>query len=347
MTSAANTSSVRRIAPLCAAFAVALALLFAGLLACTEAQARADIAGEGPPPAEQSLPSGEEIQWPPEVADAPPVAEEPSLPPTEAPPTEPAPAQTQEAEAIPQAGEEPVPAQAEAPPAEAPPPPPEAEAPPAIEEVPVAEAPALPEQPAEIVQQEEKPVKAPVAATGQETPVSSQSSTGAPATPAVSTSEPGAAPTVETSLSPTQVPITQLPPRRPGRKAATASCGLAAPLTTGCAVGWLGLTSQQAGSAALMIASGSFSARISGGEAEEAVHRRARIFSPPSSPTPSPQPGGSGGVSAACGGSSGACSAFTSAGVNLRYAQISTRAVILDQPSWRTSFFVLVPERPG
>jgi hypothetical protein len=67
----------------------------------------------------------------------------------------------------------------------------------------------------------------------------------------------------------------------------------------------------------------------------------------PSAPTPGPGPGGAGGGSAAGGGSGSASSAsFTLVGSLLHAAPRATRRFRLAQQSWRTSFFVLVQERP-
>ena len=340
MTSAANTPSVRRIGPLCVALGVTLVLLFAGLLAVTDAPARADTGGEGPPSAEQSPPSGEEAALPP--------VEEPQAPET-------APAQGTEAEETPAAVEETPPPASGAPPVEPPPAqpveapaPPEVEPPAPVEEAPAMEAPAPVEEPVEVLEQEEEIGKAPIEATDQEaTGTPSQSSTGSASIPAVPLSQPGDSPKDEASLWPSGLSIATTPPARSKHRAPPAGCGLEASIATSCAVGWLSLSTRSRSPNTVLIASGSFSSQITGTETEDASHRRTSVENTPSTPTPAQGPGGSGGVSAAGGGSSAACSAFNSAGVKLRHSQIYTRAVILDQPSWRTSFFVLVPERPG
>ncbi len=324
---------MRRIAPLCVPLGVAVAVLFAGLLAFSGARAQAETAEEAPLSAEQSPPPAEGLQWPAEPAPPPP--EESVMPPPAS-------------EEFSPAGAEPPPSEpAPPPPAEPPPPQPEVEMPPPLEETQAVEAPALPEDPAEGPEQEEKAGRAPLTGPGQETVVSSQSSPIEPSTAAASTSEGDAAPQDTTYLWPDAASLAEPSPGRSTGHVASAGCGLAAPITTGCAVGWLGLTAQPSISSTALIASSSFPAQISEGESEGAAHRRGPVSNPPSSPTPAPEPGGSGGVSAAGCGSGSACAAFTSIGLGLSHAQISTRAVILDQPSWRTSFFVLVPERPG
>ena len=344
MTRAANTPSVQRIGPLCVALGVTLSLLLAGLLAFTGAPARADTGGEGPPSAEQLLPSGET----PPPAEETPAAETPT-------------AQVLEAEEAPAPAEETPPQVAEAPPVEPPAPPeveapappeveapaPVEEAPAPVEEAPEVEVPAPVEEPVEVPEHEEKVGKAPLEAAGEETTIiSSQSSTGSSSNPAVSLSEPEDAPEVEASLWPSALPITTLPPARSQHQAPPA-CGLEASIATSCAVGWLSLSTQSTSPNTVLIASGSLASQITGTETEDASHRRTSIENTPSTPTPAQGPGGSGGVSAAGGGSGAACSAFASAAIKLCHAEIYTLAVILDQPSWRTSFFVLVPERPG
>jgi hypothetical protein len=96
----------------------------------------------------------------------------------------------------------------------------------------------------------------------------------------------------------------------------------------------------------MIVSASSPMATIEGGDASPR-HRRMSAENAPSMPRPEQAPGGSGGVSAASGGSSSSCSAPTSAGPILGIAQIATRQLLVDQPSWRTPFFVLIPERPG
>jgi hypothetical protein len=65
------------------------------------------------------------------------------------------------------------------------------------------------------------------------------------------------------------------------------------------------------------------------------------------SPPPGPGSGGAGGGSAAGGGSGSASSApFTLVGTLLQAAPRAMRRLLLAQQSWRTSFLVLIPERP-
>ena len=68
----------------------------------------------------------------------------------------------------------------------------------------------------------------------------------------------------------------------------------------------------------------------------------------PSAPIPGSGSGGAGGGSAAAGGSGSASSASsTLVGVLFQAVPRAMRRLRLAQPSWRTSFFVLIPERPG
>lgn len=65
-------------------------------------------------------------------------------------------------------------------------------------------------------------------------------------------------------------------------------------------------------------------------------------------PGPGPAPGGAGGGSAAGASSGAACSAsFILTSSLLHSAPSVMLQLCVSQPSWRTSFFVLIPERPG
>lgn len=368
---------MRQIAPLCVALGVAAALLFAGLFAAPGALADSSTEGEVASAAEQALPPAEgeasaseepvaSSTEPATIEPAPAPASEPSppaeAPPAEAPATEAPPADTPPAEAPP----------AEAPPAEAPPaetPPaeaPPAEAPPAAaeepppappvieapippEQAPAPEAPAPAELPGGVVEQEKKNTGEGTTEmpADQETPATSGLSTLTPSTPVGPAGVPGEVPEISTALWPTGLPVTTPPGSPSKRGAGPASCGLAALIESSCAGGLLSLSSQPANSSVLLIASGSFPAQLTPGTATDVTRRGTPPQNPPSAPTQGPEPGGSGGISAACGGASSACPALTSAGLNLPYSQITTRALLVAQPSWRTSFFVLVPERPG
>ena len=75
----------------------------------------------------------------------------------------------------------------------------------------------------------------------------------------------------------------------------------------------------------------------------------SRPMTPPPGPGPG-SPGGAGGAGggAAAGSGSGSTSSafFTLAGVLLQAAPRAMRRLLLAQSSWRTSFLVLIPERP-
>jgi hypothetical protein len=87
------------------------------------------------------------------------------------------------------------------------------------------------------------------------------------------------------------------------------------------------------------IAAGAHSGSQDGGSAVE---------NHPPAPIPGSGSGGAGGGSAAAGGSGSASSASsTLVGVLLQAVPRAMRRLRLTQPSWRTSFFVLIPERPG
>ncbi|MGA9876554.1 MAG: hypothetical protein WBQ21_12175 [Solirubrobacteraceae bacterium] len=92
-------------------------------------------------------------------------------------------------------------------------------------------------------------------------------------------------------------------------------------------------------SSAAMIASGGL-ARNRGGSSVLESHT--------SGPVPGPAPGGAGGGSAA-GASSGAASSasFMLMGALFQAVPNAMLRLCLSQPSWHTSFFVLIPERPG
>jgi hypothetical protein len=127
-----------------------------------------------------------------------------------------------------------------------------------------------------------------------------------------------------------------------------ASCELAAfgaSIVVGDAHGLLGISSNTSAST-IHLATVEASSRATtaggsaGGDGGSAVGH-------PSSPPPGPGSGGAGGGSAAGGGSGSASSApFTLVGTLLQAAPRAMRRLLLAQQSWRTSFLVLIPERP-
>jgi hypothetical protein len=198
----------------------------------------------------------------------------------------------------------------------------------------------------------------------QRTPESSQAPAGASGLPhtdaanevAPEASFAGAAPAVtgapseasamldQPSLASSSEAVTARPTRQ-------ASCEIAAigvsMVAADDADGWLGI------SAAALVSTGSFAtvdgslaARTVGGPGDSQDDGYV-AENHPSAPTPGPGPGGAGGGAAAGGGSGSAASAsFTLVGALLHAAPRAMRRFRLAQPSWRTSFFVLIPERP-
>jgi hypothetical protein len=139
------------------------------------------------------------------------------------------------------------------------------------------------------------------------------------------------------------------PPASPrpssARRAEQAGCDPAA-IVAGDADGWLYLaiaTSTSTTGLAAVEASRAASAaaapadRLDGGSVAE---------NHPSAPTPGPGPGGGGGSAAGGGSGSASSASFALVGVLLQAAPRAIRRFRLAQPSWRTSFFVLIPERP-
>jgi hypothetical protein len=332
MNGAAKTPSVRLTSRLCIALGVALSLLFAGLFAAPGAQALQSNAAE-------VTPSPEAAEMPAEPSSPP--AEAPVLPPAV---EEPAPLPAVEEPAPLPAVEEPAPLPAVEEPAPAPP----------VEIPPVEKAPAPPTEtkaPAEAPTEVAEPEKKAAGKAPSEAPLIALSPAGEMTlTPPVAVPAPGPAPQVSLPPLPGEPTVSVAPRKLSAHGAAAASCGvtfLAAPITANCAERWLGVPSEPPTLGAPMTVSAS--SPMPAIEATPAAprHRRVSVENAPSTPRPGPAPGGSGGVSAAGCGSSAACSSLTSAGPILRIAQIETRPLLVEQPSWRTTFYVLIPERPG
>jgi len=341
MNGAAKTSSVRIIPKLGVALGAVLLLLLAGLLAAPGAQALGATPGEAGAPAEQAAPPAGEQAPPAEQAKPP--AEETKPPAEETkPPAE---------ETKPPAEETKPPAEETKPPAEeTKPAPPAEEATPPVQTSPVKEAPpTLEETPAE---QEKKPA-ARASSEGSSNPQSggaSQPNESAAVPPVVTALLGGGEP--ELSRSHLSGPAAWAESRKASGGAAAASCGassLPASMIGSCAELWLSAPGGSSASSIPVVVSASWPTRaIDGGAvASPGQHPPVSLQSPPSSPRPGPAPGGSGGVAAAGGGSGAALSALTSVAASLRIAEIASRQPLLDQPSWRTPFFVLIPERPG
>jgi ribonuclease E len=319
------------------ALGVALSLLFASLWAAPRALAHGSNGAEAAQASEEAAPEGTGAS------------------PSEATPTN----ETAPSNETPAQGEA-APGQAEQAPAppveEVAPAPPAKEPAPGSETPPVKEAPAkttepqsLAEAPIEVTEPEKKGA----AKELTESPAGSQAAAGSlPAlasTPLAPAAAAGAPPALETDAEVSSLPNGKAADRRSaGHRGAGAGCGsLTAPITGSCTEGWLSVPSGAPAASAPLTLSGSSPIRTIEGTAASPRHHRASVDNAPSTPRPEPGPGGSGGISAAGGGSSSACSALASDGPILRIARIATRQLLAEQPSWRTPFFVLIPERPG
>jgi hypothetical protein len=317
-----------------------------------------------PPPTETAPPPAE--PEPPAAEPEPPAAEEPTLPPEQAPPvaaeTTPLPPE----QTPPVAAETTPPTTEPTPPAAEEPTPPTAPAPPVAETTP----PTVEPTPSEIAPAEKRAAEqtpggvaeaSPEGLATQHTGEDPQVSAGdsgpthdstvdevepeAPIAAAASTI-PGvssAIPTVHDQPSLALSSQTGSPHR-----AGQASCELAsieASIATGDAGGWLDLAAAASVSTTDFAAVDASTTATAAGVPASSQNGGSGIENYPSAPTPGP--GGAGGGSAA-GGSSGstASASFTLVGALLRAAPHAIRRLRLAQPSWRTSFFVLIPERP-
>jgi hypothetical protein len=169
-----------------------------------------------------------------------------------------------------------------------------------------------------------------------------------------------AAPAATTSITPSvlsEIPTTHdqtslaSPPRTvPARRPEQANCESAAPGASFAACGdvsWLSLVATASASTTSFTAGYTPPTANTGGAPAGRQGGGSTVENHPSAPTPGPAPGGAGGGSAAGGGSGSASSAsFTLVGSLLHAAPRATRRFRLAQQSWRTSFFVLVAERP-
>jgi outer membrane biosynthesis protein TonB len=318
-----------------------VSLVFAVLLFAADAQAR----GANAPDSAAETSIGEAVT----ESGAPP--EEAPLAPEEAPP------------AVPPAAEEAPLAPEEAPPAV---PPAAEEAPLAPEEAPPAVPPVAKEAPTAV---EKKTVEQTAAEAGSDDPAQGMGedpqvpadASGLTHNDAAGEVAPGVSIAMTTAVAPgapSEISTVQDQPSLAlrartisARCAGQVSCELAAigaSITASYTCGWLGISAVSSVSTILAtidasptaIAAGAHSGSQGGGSAVE---------NHPSAPLPgSGGSGGAGGGSAAAGGSGSASSASsTLVGVLLQAAPRATRRLRLAQPSWRTSFFVLIPERPG
>jgi outer membrane biosynthesis protein TonB len=335
MTGAAKTSSVRRVPKLVVALGATLLFLFAGLLATPGAQEAGAPAEQAPPPAGEATPSAATPAE--ETKPAPPAEETQPAPPAEE--TQPAPPAEETQPAPPVEETKPAPPAEETKPAK--------EAPPATKESPI-------QGEAEVIDPEKKGAgKTPSEGSAAPQPGGGSQSAVVAVSPAENTAlapvvavlAAGAEPGASRSRPPSEAMVS-------GRGAGTAGCGvstLSASITGDCAEGWLSVPGGPlATSSTPVIVSALLPApAIGDAVASPRQHHTVSLENPPSTPRPGPTPGGSGGVAAAGGGSGATCSALTSVGAGLRTSEIASRQLLVDQPSWRTPFFVLIPERPG
>jgi len=332
-----------------------VSLVFAALLFAAGAQAQGTSAPEGA----SETPVGETATTPPATEAAPPPVEPAPPPPAEAtpPPIEQAPPPAEQA---PPAAEPPPPAeQKPPPPAEPQPPPPPAEQAPPTQAPPVTteEAPTAKQAPPVTEETPPPAEKKAAAQTGSEVAAEAGSEghaiqgTGEGSQASEVAPEVSAAPS-EISAPPVQgqSSLTWWPQTISAGRAGQASCELAAieaSTTAGYAGGWSGISATSPGSAIPLATAGSSPVAITTGAPAGSQDGRSAVEDHPSAPTPGPGPGGAGSGSAAGSGSGSASSAsFTLVGVLFQAAPSAMRRLRLAQPSWRTSFFVLIPERP-
>jgi hypothetical protein len=351
-----KSPSMRILSKGCLALWLVISLVSTVLLFAVDAQANAPDGAAETPIGEAATKSGappEEV--PPVVEQAPPVVEE--VPPVveEAPPV---------VEEAPPVVEEAPPVVEEAPPVVEEVPPVVEQAPPVVEEAPpvVEQAPPVVEEAPSVI--EKNPVEqtaGEVAAEagseatqgpgeGSQVPAGASGLTHKDATGevapeisiAVTTSVvPVAASEISTSPMQDQSPLVMWPQTtRSGRM----SC-VGASITAGYAGGWLGILVRSSVSNTPFTAADASSTAITAGLPAGGLGDGSTIENHPSSPGSGS--GGGGGGSAAGGGSGSASSASsTLVDVLLQAAPRAMRRLRLAQPSWCTSFFVLIPERP-
>jgi hypothetical protein len=161
---------------------------------------------------------------------------------------------------------------------------------------------------------------------------------------------PAAASEISTSPAQDQPSLTVWPRTISPRRAGQVSCELAAigaSITAGYAGGWLDISAASSVSIVPFATVGPSPTAMTSGAPGGSQDDGSAVENHPSAPTPGPGPGGAGSGSAAGGGSGSASSAsFALVSVRLQAAPRAMRLLRLAQPSWRTSFFVLIPERP-
>jgi hypothetical protein len=314
-----------------------------------------------PPPVEESLPPVEQApvveQAPPAVEEAPPVAEQAPIPAEQTPSAvEESPAPVEQAPVVEQAP----PVVEQAPPVaeQAPPPveqtPPVAEkTPPPVEEAsPVAEKKTA-EQTAGEVAAEAGSEATPRSGEASQVPVGASGLTRKDTTGevapeisiAVTTSVVPAAAS-EISMSPVQPqsPRNLRPQTISARGAGQMSC-VRASITAGYPGGWLDISLASSLSDVPFITADVSSTAIASGTPAGSLGNGSTVENHPSSPG-SGFAGGGGGSAAGGGSGSASSASSTLVDVLLQAAPRAMRRLRLAQPSWRTSFFVLIPERP-
>jgi hypothetical protein len=363
-----KSPSTRVLSKGCLAAWLAVSLACAALLVAPDAQARetnapnpaaetsiGEGATEGGVPTEQASPPVGQCQPPAEQT--PPPAEEATAPAEQGQPateqSEPAAEQTPPPAQEATASAEPIP-----PAAEATPPP---QTPPTIKEVPPVVEDGNVKQTAGEVAAEAGSDEAATEDTGGNSQVSavasrpSEEDTAGEVAAGISTAvtasaAPGVLPESLTSPAQSESSLALGAGKISIRRAGQATCelaGIGAGMTVGNAGDWLEISTASSDSpASFAVADTSRTATTSGAPAGSQDGGSAVENHPPS-PFPGPGPGGAGGGSAAGGGPGSALSAsFTLAGVLLQAEPRAMRRWRLSQPSWRTSFFVLIPERP-
>ena len=153
------------------------------------------------------------------------------------------------------------------------------------------------------------------------------------------------APASEISTSPVQHQSLALRPQTiSARRAGQMSCARAS-IAAGYAGGWLDMSLASSTSNISFTTADASATAITTGVPAGGLGDGSTIENRPS--VPGSGSGGGGGGSAAGGGSGSASSASsTLVDVLLQAAPRAMRRLRLAQPSWRTSFFVLIPERP-
>jgi hypothetical protein len=342
-----KSPSMRVLSKGCLALWLVVSLVFAALLFAVGAQAQGTNAPDGAaetPVGEMATKSGAPPEEAPSVIkQAPPVTEEaPSV-----------------AEQAPPAAEEAPPATEQAPPVAEQAPPVIEQAPPVIEQAPAVaeEAPPVTEKKtveqtagdgaagagSEATQGPGEDSQVPVGASG----LTHKDATGEVApeiSMAVTTSvAPATAPEISMSPVQPQSSLTLRPQTISARSPGQMSC-VGASITAGYAGGWLDISVASSSSNVPFITADASSTAIATGTPAGSLGDGSTIENHPSAPGS----GGGGGGSAAGGGSGSASSASsTLVDVLLQAAPRAMGRLRLAQPSWRTSFFVLIPERPG